>query len=337
MSLDRDSHLIVIAGASSLLGAELKSLLEESRFAASEFRLLDEEWAAGTLTEAGGEAAIIQPVEDGSFERARLVFFTGSAGFTRANASAAQGAGAMLIDLSGALAEEPGTKAWFPGIDALRDAESQEPAPPYAVPSAAATAAAALALGLEPHSLRRLTFTAFQPVSEAGRAGIEELESQTSHLLSFQSVGKPVFDTQVAFTMLDRFGSESSQKLSAVRDRVRAEIRAVLAGKAITPVVQILHAPVFYGSAFSACADLDPAADQTAMIGACKRAGFALIQGDGPSNVSVAGENLIQLAAPEVDPSQPGTWWFWGAADNIRLPAANAVKLATKLADKVAS
>src|SRR5438128_1315749 len=157
MSSIRDSHRIVIAGASSLLGAELKSLLEESRFAASDFCLLDEEVAAGTLT-------------------------------------------------------------------------------------------------------------------EAGRAGIEELESQTSHLLSFQSIGKPVIDTQVAFTMLDRFGSESSQRLPAVRDRVRAEIRAVLAGSGIAPAVQILHAPVFYGSAFSACAQLDNSADQAAMIGACKRA-----------------------------------------------------------------
>ena len=30
--------------------------------------------------------------------------------------------------------------------------------------------------------------------------------------------------------------------------------------------------------------------------------------------------------------AQPGSWWFWGAADNIRLPAANAVKLAEMLA-----
>ena len=48
--------------------------------------------------------------------------------------------------------------------------------------------------------------TGFEPVSEAGRAGIEELESQTGQLLSFQGVGQPVFDTQVAFNMLDRFG-----------------------------------------------------------------------------------------------------------------------------------
>src|SRR5215469_15674242 len=92
---------IAIAGTSSLLGAELKSLLEESRFAAADFRLLDEELAAGTLTEAGGEVAVIQAVEEGSFERATFVFFTGSPKFTLANLAAAQQSGAKIIDLSG--------------------------------------------------------------------------------------------------------------------------------------------------------------------------------------------------------------------------------------------
>jgi len=331
MPSDRDSHRVVIAGASSLLGTELKSLLEESRFAASDFRLLDEELAAGTLTEAGGEAAIIQAVEEGSFDRARFVFFTGSPGFTRSNAAAAQQSGATMIDLSGVLVQKSGTHVWFPGIDALRGGALHKNAAFYAVPSAAATAAAALALGLATCGLRRLIFTAFQPVSEAGRPGIEELESQTSQLLSFQAVGKPIFDAQVAFAMLDRFGSESSHKLATVRERLRAETRALVAGKSIVPALQLIHAPIFYGSAFSACAELDSASSPQAISDACKRASFALVAEDGPSNVSVAGESLIQLAVPEADPSQAGIWWFWGAADNIRLPAANAVKLADKL------
>jgi aspartate-semialdehyde dehydrogenase len=334
MPSDRDSHRIVIAGASSLLGAELKSLLEESRFVASDFRLVDEEIAAGTLTEAGGEAAIIQAVEEGSFNHARFVFFAGSPGFARSNAAVARQSGATVIDLSGALVQESGTHAWFPGIDSLRASELLKNAPTYAVPSAAATAAAALSLALASCGLRRLIFTAFQPVSEAGRPGIEELESQTSQLLSFQSVGKPIFDTQVAFTMLDRFGPESSHKLAAARERLRAETKALVAGKSAVPVLQMVHAPVFYGSTFSACAELDAASSPHLISDACKRAGFAPTAEDGPSNVSVAGESLIQLATPEADPSQAGIWWFWGAADNIRLPAANAVKLADKLADK---
>jgi hypothetical protein len=74
--------------------------------------------------------------------------------------------------------------------------------------------------------------------------------------------------------------------------------------------------------------------DAGKLVKACTDAGFqTIVKGEsGPNNVSAAGEKLIQLALPGADPSQPGTWWFWGAADNIRLPAANAVKLAEMLA-----
>src|SRR5215470_6047609 len=225
-SLERESHRIVIAGASSLLGAELKSLLEESKFAGWDFRLLDEEDAAGTLTEAGGEATVIQPVEEGSFDKARFVFFTGSAAFTKANLNIARHAPGKIIDLSGALACEGGAIAWFPKLDELRGAEFSFSAAAYAVPSAAATSAATLSLALQPLGLKSVVFLCFQPVSEAGRAGIEELESQTSQLLSFQSIGKPVFDAQVAFALLDGFGPASSQNLMSARERVRGEIEA---------------------------------------------------------------------------------------------------------------
>src|SRR5437879_13574725 len=113
-SFERESNRIVIAGASSLLGAELKSLLEESRFAGWDLRLVDEELAAGTLTEAGGEPAVIQPVEEGSFDRARLVFFTGSSVFTKVNLRAAQAGGATVVDLSGGSIGEKETRPWYP-------------------------------------------------------------------------------------------------------------------------------------------------------------------------------------------------------------------------------
>src|SRR6202008_2076936 len=111
---------IVIAGASSLLGAELKSLLEESRFAAADFRLLDEEIIAGTLTEAGGEPAVIQPVEEGSFDRANIIFFTGSAAFSKANFAAARRSGAFIVDLSGALGPHAESLIWYSNIESLR-------------------------------------------------------------------------------------------------------------------------------------------------------------------------------------------------------------------------
>jgi aspartate-semialdehyde dehydrogenase len=286
------------------------------------------------LTEASGEPAVIQPVEEGTFDRAAKVFFTGSADFTRANLGAARAAAkAKVIDLSGATAADAETVSWFPKLDSLHARNFPMDASVYAIPSAAATAAASLALGLFKIGVSRMVVTSFQAVSEAGRAGIEELEGQTGQLLSFQGMGQPVFDTQVAFNLLDRFGPASKHKLNAVRERLRAETKACLGKKSVMPALQVIHAPVFYGTTFAACAELVPGATLEQIVAACENAGF-VIPGDGepgPSNVSVAGEKVAHLAKPEEDPARPGAWWFWGAADNIRLPAANAVKLAEML------
>ena len=332
MPFERDSHRIVIAGASSLLGAEVKSLLEESRFAASDFRLLDEELAAGMLTEAGGEPAVIRPVEEDSFDRARFVFFTGSIVFARANLPLAQRSGAVIIDLSGHSVSLPDSGPWFPGIEKLLGDLAQKPRL-ATIPSAAGEALIRLTLGLQGLGLRQLNATVLQSVSAWGRPGIEELETQSSQLLSFQAPGKQFFEAQVAFNTLDRFGPTSRFDLRAALANLRSEVHTCLRGTPVVPAIQLVHVPTFYGVTFSACAEMDTSVDAARIQSACKEAGFSVMQApDSPNNLSVAEESAVQLAQAERDPAKPGTWWFWGAADNIRLSAWNAVKLAEKLA-----
>src|SRR6202030_1025431 len=125
---------LVIAGASSLLGAELKPLPEESRFAGWDFSLLDEETAAGTLTEAAGEPAVIQPVEEGSFSRAKFIFITGSEAFAQRHLSAARESGATVLDLSGAALGVKGAQVWF-AVDGPSPSAAKDK-PLFAIPSA---------------------------------------------------------------------------------------------------------------------------------------------------------------------------------------------------------
>src|SRR5882724_511302 len=322
-SFERESNRIVIAGASSLLGAELKALLEESKFAGWDFRLLDEEVDSGTLTEAGGEPAVIQPVEEGSFEKARIVFFAGSAGFVERNFKAALQAGAVVIELSEkAWPKDISANAWFTRLDELRGTAFPPKAKLFWIPTAAAVAAISLSLGLRKTGLKKLSITFLRPVSETGRAGIEELESQTGQLLSLQSAGQPVFGTQVAFALADRVGEQSRDNLSVGEAVLREAVLACTAGFGIQPAMRVLHAPVFYGYAFSASAELDPSTTAERVSAACAAAGFTLAEKDAiVGNLTAAGENSLYLAQPEKDPSLPGSWWFWGAADNIRLPA----------------
>jgi aspartate-semialdehyde dehydrogenase len=333
MATPLESRRIVIAGASSLLGAELKSLLEVSRFAASDFRLVDEEAVAGMLTEAGGEPAVIQPVEEDSFSKAWIVFFAGSPEFTKRNLDLARRSGARIVDLSGAIAGHADTRTWLSKRKEPDGAWLQKDAKLFAVPSAPAEIVARLAIALHSFKLTSLAATVFQPVSSsAGKPGVEELEAQTGQLFTFQPLGKEIFDSQVAFTMLDRFGDASRHKLSQSLELLRREVRAILPTGPSVPAIQLVHAPVYYGTTVTACAALDASSEAAAIAKACAEAGFTITADDSaPSNISSAGETSLQLAPPQPDPSSPGTWWFWAAADNLRLPAANAVKLAEKL------
>lgn len=335
MAPDRHAKRIVIAGASSLLGNELKSVLEESRFAGWDFQLVDEETVAGTLTEAAGEATLIQRVEEDTFHGARYAFLTGSTSFAKQCLGPAREAGAIIIDFSRASLSDPDATPWFPKIEALTGKNVAEGSKVFCLFSAAATAVASLALALRRVGLQRMITVVFQPVSEAGRQGIEELETQTSQLLSFQTIGYPVFGTQAAFNLLPRYGSGSQLDLHQSLLQIRAEVSAAVGDRAedANISVNLIHAPVFYGMTFSACADLATKTDAAALTEFCQEAGFSVVpSGEAdPDNVSVAAENTLFLRAPEPDPSREGSWWFWGAADNLRLPAWGGCRLAERL------
>jgi aspartate-semialdehyde dehydrogenase len=332
MALDRRSQKLVIAGASSLLGAELKSVLEESQFAGWDFRLVDEEVVAGTLTEAGGEATVIQRVEEDTFHGARYAFLTGSAAFGKQCLGPARKADARILDLSGASLPDADAPPWFPRIDAVSGRNVARDAKTYSVCSAGAAAISMLAMSLRKIGLRRLMAVVFQPVSEVGREGIEELETQTSQLLSFQNIGSPVFGVQAAFNLLPRYGEESRHNLRETLLRLRAEVGKAVGDTAENAkiAVNLVHAPVFYGMTFSAYVEVDEANERANLIDLCKEAGFSLVPAAeaAPSNVSVAGETRVYLREPEADSARPGGWWFWGAADNLRLPAASGCRLA---------
>lgn len=335
---DRRSQRIVIAGASSLLGSEIKTILEESRFATWDLRLVDEEVVAGTLTEAGGEATIIQRLEEDTFRGARYAFLTGSTAFGKECLTAAKNAGVRVIDFTHASLADPDAAPWLPRLEALSGRRLDKKSTVFSVCSAAGTAVAMLAMSLRNVGLRSLVAVLFEPVSEAGREGIEELETQTSQLLSFQNVGSPVFGTQAAFNLLPCYGEESRRNLHASLLQIRAEVSGALADPAEDRklAMNLVHAPVFYGMTFSAYVDVPEETEQAALIDACKDAGFSLVPAKepGPSNVSVAGETSVFLQVPVADSGRCGGWWFWGAVDNLRLPAWSGCKLAEWLEEE---
>jgi aspartate-semialdehyde dehydrogenase len=331
-------YRVAIVGASSLLGKELKQVLEDRTFPARDTVLLDESVMAGTLTEAGGEPTFIRALEEDSFEAAEFVFFAGSASDAAQNWRVAQRAGATVIDLTGALAGS-GTSACC-AIPSLAPVSRSAPEaagsgqhPAYSSPSPPVIITCTLAMGLIAFEPRRISVLLFPPVSERGQAGVEELESQTASLLSFREIAQPVFDAQVAFNLLACYGQASKPSLAEVRGAIARDVARYLVGRAAVPAIQLVQAPVFYGYAFAAYVEtaspVAPEPIERALVGLGVRIGSP---GDPPpTNVSVAGESDIQLMRIAADLNLPNGLWIWGVTDNLRLAATNAVRIAEEL------
>jgi aspartate-semialdehyde dehydrogenase len=346
---------VAIVGASSLRGKELKLVLEERNFPMSEVVLLDEPVAAGTLTEAGGEPAFIRALDENSFEDSQIAFFTGSPADAEGNWQAAQRSGATVIDLTGALLRSGKATSWIPSLESIllprpgAKAEaahaaatasaaagrggSSEPPIPYASPGPGTILACSVAAGLSKFSPSRIAIVLYVPVSEREQTGVDELESQTTNLLSFRPIEQTVFGTQVAFNLVTALGEGTKPSLADVRNAIVHNVKHCLGGRATMPAIQIVQVPVFYGYAFSAYAEFSsmvpPEQIETALMPLGIRAVGA--EDTPPSNLSVVGESEIHIARPEADLSVANAVWLWGVADNLRLAAVNAVRIAEEL------
>jgi aspartate-semialdehyde dehydrogenase len=324
-----------IVGAASLKGKELAELLNERNFPAADIRLLDDDESLGQLEAMGDEISFIQRVRAEQFEHVDFAFFASDQESTRRSWRDARDAGSAIIDLSSVLEDQPGATVRSLWIERERG----QVAPPELQPGPCVTAhplAISLALLLlrarKAGVIRRVVATAFEPASEHGQRGMDELHQQTVNLLSFQPLPKEVFDAQVAFNLVARYGQKSHPSLDSVETRVLRHYRLIAGADAPQPSVMLLQAPIFHGHALAIFLEIEAAVD-VAELSRALAGDHVVVTGsdeDTPSNVSSAGQPDIQLWL-KADPLQPNGVWIWAAADNLRISAVTAVECAESM------
>jgi len=334
-------YRIAIVGAASLMGKEIAEILRDRNFPSVDIRLLDDDRSLGQLEAIGDEMTFIQSIRPEQFEHVDFTFFSSDPRATRAKWETARDRGNTIIDSTGALEEAPGATIRSPWIER----QIGQPVPPQLQPGPvvvahpAATALAMLALRAEKFSkIERMIVTVFEPASEYGQKGMDELHEQTVNLLAFQDLPKNVFDIQVAFNTVARFGRKSRHSLEKVSHRILKHYRQLAPG-AIEPSLVTVQAPVFHGYTFSIYIETEkPAALSTAVPATLKDFSDALAgehvvitkPDDSPNNVSAAGQEDI-LVSLSADASRKNGIWLWAAIDNLRVSAATAVECAETL------
>jgi aspartate-semialdehyde dehydrogenase len=325
-----------IVGSSTLKGKELAEILPDSALAAAEVRLLDDESSTGQLESVGEEMTFVQRVAADNFEGADVVFFGSDADFTRKNWNLATRAGSAVVDLSYGLENEKGASVRAPWIDReIGEVARLELQPgPLVVAHPAAIVLGVLMLRIKKLGTPKAAVAVvFEPASERGRKGLDELHQQTVNILSFQTIPKDVYDAQVSFNLLSSYGPNSQPTLANSEKKILDHFKLIVRDEAAAPALMLLQASVFHGHAFSLYLEFDHEVSRGEIAKTLAGEHLEIVhppEEEAPNNVLVAGqESIIVQIRPDLE--RKNGVWIWAAADNLRIQALNAIAGAEQL------
>src|SRR6185369_15774195 len=291
---DRALYRVAIVGAGSLKGKEVAEVLGDRNFPAVDVKLLDDDETIGQLEALRDEVTFVQNVRAEQFENIDFTFFASDQDSTRKTWNTARKAGSAIIDLSFALEDERGATVRLPWVErqlgqGLRP--DLQPGPAVIAHPASVVLALLLLRVQKTAAIRRVVCTVLEPASEHGQKGMDELHEQTVNLLSFQQLPKNIFDTQVAFNLVARYGEKSVPPLASVEQRILKHYRHIAGQGAPVPSLLLAQAPIFHGYAFAVHLETEGLVDIERLSQSLsgEHVNVTYSADDSPSNVNVAG------------------------------------------------
>jgi aspartate-semialdehyde dehydrogenase len=326
-----------LVGSESLLGRELRDLIAVGRLPVDLKLISEDPGKAGALTAQGGEPALLWGLDESAMRDAPVALLAGSdESALRALDLRAEAPG--TIDLTHAAEDHPRSLIRAPFVE-----PAGFRAPEDALHSIAHPAAIAIAMVLPRlHArfpVRRSVIHIFEPASERGTSGVEELQQQTVGLLSFKNMPKKIFDAQLSFNMLARYGDDAPFALESAELRIERHLATLLSrGAGLSappppmPSLRLIQSPVFHGYSLSLWTEFEenPGVEAVEVALAEDRIDVRRSDLEPPTAVGIAGQDGVAVGAVAMDRNAPQACWFWLVADNLRLAAENAVAVGSQ-------
>ena len=322
--------VVALVGGETLLAREIRDLLSAWKPAPRVQLISAAADGSPAIAVVDEEAEALLPLNAESLEDVQVAFLTATASASRRAQRARREGGPVLIDLAAGLEDLPEARLRAPSAEKQRPEVSP-------IQLIANPAAIALTLFLsrlaKAGPLKRTVAHVFEPASELGQPALDELQKQTVGVLTFQKLKQDVFDTQIAFNLLARYGEEAIEPLEHVEQRVERHLASLLSGwpEVPMPSVRMIQAPVFHGQSFSLWVEFDEDPGLDRILSVLDKEGIDVRQEEPPTNASIAGQAGISAGAICRDTNHQRAYWFWVVADNLRLSAENAVAVAQEI------
>jgi aspartate-semialdehyde dehydrogenase len=316
---------LALLSPTTLLGRELIDKLDARPDLWRDVALLslaDDE--VGALTDAAGGAAVVARAEPDAIAAADVLFVCGASATYR-EVLGHRSAESTVIFLD-PIADEPEAIPVVAGVNL----DQALPGRVLASPHPGVALLAHLLQPLVADGVRDAVATLVQPASLYDRAGLDELFTQASRLVSLQGQEpSELFGRQLAFNL---YPARHPPAGLAARAR---QVLGVEEGK-LPLAVHLLQGPIFHG--FSALLYVHLRRELSADEVRQKLAASPLIElaaadaegGDPLGPIDVAARDEVMVGAVERDPD--GGVWIWAVMDNLtRGGASNAVEILDRI------
>jgi aspartate-semialdehyde dehydrogenase len=187
-------------------------------------------------------------------------------------------------------------------------------------------------------SVKRIVVSTYQSVSGTGKKAVDELQKQVVTLLNGKPVTPEVYPHQVAFNCLPQVDAFEDDGYTKEEARVAAETSRIL-GDDVRVTATTVRVPVFYGDSASVNVETRrplPVSEARELLD--KAPGVRLVddpaEREYPMPVDTAGDEDVHVGRVRDDGSAENALNLWTAADNVRLTAASAVRIAELLVEK---
>ena len=301
------SHKIALSHASGIVAEAILEKLPESGIAPDSLVLLDHESNAGKrIAYAGKHRGLVDQLQYDLSDCALLLM-------TQADAeleAAALQQGCLLISHVGADSDPLLFIA----------ANSDEPTLAYSasrvrLPCAELACLLPTLIELDRlASISALHITLLRSAEFYGKAGVDELASQTVNLLSGRPVEAQVFPQQIAFNLLPLSTDES----------IATDIRQYLGNSSCSTALQSVDVPLFHGFAAAVQIEFAEEADVEAFRRCLSRLDNVTLQNSGSSPITDCNQSFsCVLSQLNQASDQPSNLQFWMIADPMRYGLAN--------------
>ena len=330
-------YRVAVVGATGNVGREILSTVSERAFPVDKVTALASENSAGKVVSFGEDQELdVQDLATFDFKGTDIVLSSAGAKVSAEFAMRATKAGAIIIDNTSQFRMDPDVPLVVPEVNghAIADYGQRNI---IANPNCSTIQ---MVVALKPlhdlAGLRRVVVSTYQSVSGAGRAGMDELFSQTRGVFVNDPLERNEFTKQIAFNAIPHIDAFMDDGSTKEEWKMIVETKKIL-GPKIKVSATCVRVPVFIGHAESVNMTFDrPVSAEEARAALSAAPGIVVVDHRADEGyvtpVECVGEDAVYVSRIRDDISEENALNMWVVSDNLRKGAAlNAVQIAEAL------